>query len=346
MAAPRPTDPPPATPRWRWPWVDAARAQVQRFWLSRLQPTDTVFLNQRNVYILPTWAGLMLATTLAVLLLASINYQLNLGYALTFLLTGCALVGMQVGHATLRGLQLQFTPPPPCFAGSSTALTIQLHSARARPRFGIGLALHGSTHWSWTDVPAHGTASVVVHFTPTQRGFQAPPVLTAETRYPLGSFRVWTVWRAAAQLLVYPAAEAAPPPLPGDAASETGERPAGLRSAAGNGDFDGVRMYRRGDPRKLVLWKKLAKSDQLVSRNMELPQHRTLWLDLLDCGLPAGSGALLEQRLSRLCAWVLAAHQQQRVYGLRLPGLTLAPGSGPAQHDACLQALALYQQAP
>ena len=93
-------------------------------------------------------------------------------------------------------------------------------------------------------------------------------------------------------------------------------------------------------------WKKLAKSDQLVSRNMELPQHRTLWLDLLDCGLPAGSGALLEQRLSRLCAWVLAAHQQQRVYGLRLPGLTLAPGSGPAQRDACLQALALYQQAP
>jgi hypothetical protein len=46
----------------------------------------------------------MLGATLLVLLVASINYQLNLGYLLTFLLAGSALVGMHVCHATLRGL--------------------------------------------------------------------------------------------------------------------------------------------------------------------------------------------------------------------------------------------------
>ncbi len=41
-------------------------------------------LTQRNVYILPTGPGWMLALTLLVLLIASINFQLNLGYLLTF----------------------------------------------------------------------------------------------------------------------------------------------------------------------------------------------------------------------------------------------------------------------
>ena len=49
-----------------------------------------MILTQRNVYILPTAPGLMLALTLLLLLVTSINYQLNLGYLLTFLLAGCA----------------------------------------------------------------------------------------------------------------------------------------------------------------------------------------------------------------------------------------------------------------
>ena len=75
-----------------------------RHWLqARLTPRDVLLLTQRNVYILPTRPGLMLAATLLVLLVASINYQLNLGYLLTFLLAGSALVGMHLCHGTLRG---------------------------------------------------------------------------------------------------------------------------------------------------------------------------------------------------------------------------------------------------
>ena len=45
-----------------------------------------------------------------VLLLASINYQLNLGYLLTFLLAGSGVVAMHVTHGTLRGLTLHLLP--------------------------------------------------------------------------------------------------------------------------------------------------------------------------------------------------------------------------------------------
>ena len=60
------------------PWN--VRARVRGWLTSRLPRTDTQLLTQGNVYILPTRAGWMFALTLVVLLLASVNYQLNLGY--------------------------------------------------------------------------------------------------------------------------------------------------------------------------------------------------------------------------------------------------------------------------
>jgi uncharacterized protein (DUF58 family) len=63
-----------------------------------------------------------------------------------------------------------------------------------------------------------------------------------------------------------------------------------------------------------------------------------LWLNLDD--LPAGMG--LEARLSRLAGWVLAAERGNAHYGLRLPGLELAPGRGDQHRSACLEALALF----
>ncbi len=208
------------------------RRRWQRWWQSRLPRSDTVELTQRNVYILPTGAGWMLAATLLVLLVASINFQLNLGYLLTFLLAGSAVAGMHVGHGTLRGLSLHLSAPEPQFLGSSATLEVRLSSTRAAPRHGIALALHGSRQWVWADVPGAGSATVQVAFQPGRRGLHDVPALTAETRFPLGAFRVWTIWRPAAQLLVYPQPELPPPPLPAGAPSAGGAGSAPARASA------------------------------------------------------------------------------------------------------------------
>jgi len=71
--------------------------------------------------------------------------------------------------------------------------------------------------------------------------------------------------------------------------------------AVSSGEFDSVRPYRRGDPLKAIVWKKAAKTDELVSRDSQQSQAVELWLDLALAG-----GGALEQRLARLCAWVLA----------------------------------------
>ena len=320
-------------PRW-WQW----RARLRQWWQGRLTAADAVLLTQRNVYILPTRAGLMLALTLGVLLIASINYQLNLGYLFTFLLAGCAAAGVWVGHGTLRGLGLKLLPPQPVFAGQPAFLDVRLSSARAAPRHAIGLAVMGAgredARWAWADVPARGEAALQTSFCPARRGLHAAPLLVVQTLFPLGAFRIWTVWKPAAQVLAWPAPEVNAPPLP------VGEARAGAGQAASRerapGEFDGVRPWKRGDTLRQVLWKKFAKSGELVSRDAQHLQRQQLWLDFARTGAPDA-----ESRLSRLAAWVLAADARQLEYGLRLPGLEIEPDSGAAHKLRCLRALAL-----
>lgn len=320
-----------------------ARARFQRWWQARLRPCDCQTLTQRNVYIVPTAPGLLLGTTLLVLLVASINFQLNLGYALTFLLAGCSLVGMHLGHATLRGLDLQLLTLQAQFLDASAPLGVQLRNTGQAPRYGVGLAVFGNTTWLWTEVPAQGSCTLQLHWQAPRRGLVALPLLTVESRFPMGAFRVWTVWQPASSMLVYPRPEAGAPVLP----AAQNLAPAGAAAPTptrADGDWDGLRPYRRGDALKHIAWKPSAKamasgSGALVSRDTQAPQSdqaADLWLDYAATGLSDK-----EARLSRLCAWVKSAEQQELRYGLRLPSLQLPPASGTAHMRQCLEALAL-----
>jgi len=315
------------------------RARVRSWLTSRLPRTDTQLLTQRNVYIVPTRAGWMFALTLVVLLLASVNYQLNLGYVLTFLLAGSGIVSMHVTHGTLRGLTLHLRPVAPAFAGSPAVLDVVM-SSPSSARFGVGLRLLDAptSTLAWTNVPAGAQSTAHVSFVPAARGRHDVPTLSAETRFPLGLFRAWTVWRPLARILVYPRVEVDAPALP--AARPTAGGPTQARRSEG-GEVEGVRAYRRGDPLKLIAWKKAAQALEtgadLVSRDTSTSARQELWLDWSACGPIAA-----EERLSRLAAWTLAADRADADYGLLLPGLEIEPGDGEAQRMRCLEALALW----
>lgn len=327
------------------------RKAIRAWMTARLPRRDQLTLTQGNVYILPSRAGWAMLATLIVLLIAAINYQLNLGYLLTFLLAGSAAASMVVGHGNLRGLQLSLTSsgqantPGGCFAHAPCPVHLKLHNARKSRRWGMGLALrdasqaHSDTDaWTWVDVPEQGDTAVQLSFVPARRGQQELPAITILTRYPLGAFRVWALWRPASKVWVYPAPETHAPPLPAASPESGGRSSAQVRSGE---EFDGVRAYQTGDPLKLVVWKKAAQafaagSHQLVSRDRPTAHHHRLWLDARHTGL-----ADHEARLSRLTAWVLMAQQQGRTWGLRLPsGQEIAPGSGAQHTTRCLEALA------
>lgn len=323
--------------------MSGLRRRWQAWWQARLPLADTHRLAQRNVYILPTRAGLAFCATLGVLLLASINEQLSLGYALTFALTGAGLASMHTTHANLRGLQLDLKAPDGVHAGDDYPLEIRLHNPGAAR---YGLALHAllpdgtATEPAWVDVPARGHAALTLRLPAQARGLQALPRLEIATRFPLGFFRAWSYWRPASRLWVYPHAEQPAPPFPLQA--DAGEQAAGASAArAGGSDFAGVRPYRRGDTLRAVLWRKsvtaLEAGQAPWVRDTEAPPSRELWLSW-----EASAGRDAEARLSRLAAWVLAAEHAGLSYGLRLPAHDLPPASGPAHRRACLEALAAH----
>ena len=317
------------------------RTRWRTWWHARHPLTDNCLLTQRNVYILPTKAGIVFAATLVVMLIASINYQLNLGYVLTFLLMGSGIVSMHLTHATLRGLSLRMRASAAGFAGDATMLDIVLINPGGA-RHALDIHFHDRTHsgvrFASCDVPAQGQETVQVSMVPPRRGWHAVPTLVVQTTFPLGLFRAWTIWRPAAKVLAYPRPEAPAPPLPPMKAA-MGER-ALPQSPSGN-ETDGVRPWRRGDSMRQVAWKKVARTGEMISRDTAASGSREVWIDW-SASTAAGPGNDVEQRLSRMCSWVLAAERAGLNYGLRLPGREQTPGQGDAHKRGALEALALW----
>ncbi|MDH4061654.1 MAG: DUF58 domain-containing protein [Aquincola sp.] len=316
--------------------MGSLRQRLRAWFEQRLPRSDTWTLTQRNIYILPTRAGLMFVLVLFVMLLASINYQLSLGYVLTFLLAGAGFVSMHLTHNTLRGMTLHLKPPASGFMGEPMVLEIVLTSP-TRTQHGVGLGLEHApdrAHDVFVDVPAGGQALAHLSFVPPRRGLHLLPTLRAETLYPLGLFRAWTVWRPAAQALAWPRPETPLAPWPASPAAAGDAAP---QQRSDSGEFDGVRTYRRGDALKRIVWKKVAKGGELVSRDHQSAMQQELWLDWQQAQLPGA-----EQRLSRLAAWVVAADAAGVSHGLRLPGSEIAPGIGAAHRRASLDALARW----
>lgn len=328
--------------------VRSPLARLRAWWLARLPATAEHALTHRNLYVLPTRPGWMLGMTLLLLLVGSINYQLNLGYLLTFLLAGQAAVGVWVAHQNLRGLRLGMGVEGEAFAGQPVRVRVDVHNQGRRARWAVTVRwARADADTASVDLPPGEAVSVALPLVFATRGRQPLPPLSIETRYPLGAFRVWSWWRPAGTVTVYPAPEIDAPPLPGAAATDGPTPPPLVASSAAPAAVsddvpDAVRPYRTGDAPARVLWKKAARSDGdpsgwLVREAAQRQATAALWLDSSTCGLRDA-----EAQRGRLCAWVLQADARGLRYGLRLPHLVVEPDSGPAHRRHCLEALACH----
>jgi len=304
--------------------------------------TGTVFLKQRRIFIMPTRAGLTFGLMLVVLFIASINYNLSLGFALTFLLASCAIVGMHLTFRNLAYLHLSSGRATPIFAGEIAQFSVQLDNRRAYERYAIRLAFIadgavGIPHF--TDIPSHTSSDVTLSTPATERGWLAAPRIRLQTTFPLGLLQAWAYWQPAMHALVYPRPETDSPPLPLNTGTQTDGR-----GSAGHDDFAGIRAYQSGDSIRHMAWRQIARSNDgaLVSKQFEGGAASELALDFSK--LPPTMDT--EHKLARMTSWVLMAEAQGLPYAFRLAHLYLPPSIGPAHQAACLQALALYERTP
>jgi uncharacterized protein (DUF58 family) len=295
-----------------------------------------VVLGQRRVYILPTSAGLMFAVTLMLLLIGSINYNLSLGYILTFLLAGIGVVSILHTWRNLARVALRPAKTRPVFAGDSARFHIMVENPGAHQRLSLAIQLAGQGA-VYFDVAPRDAQDVEAGMPTARRGVLRPGRFRIFTVYPVGLFYAWANVELDLHCLVYSRPEPGHVPLP-PAQAASGQ---GGASGAGEEDFAGLRTYHPGDSPSRIAWKAFARSDVFLTKQFSGSAASELWLNLAD--IPEALG--LEARLSRLTRWVIEAETAGQRFGLRLFGIEFGPEFGASHRDRCLQAIALYKPA-
>jgi uncharacterized protein (DUF58 family) len=301
---------------------------------ARVPEAPPVVLTQRRIFIIPSRTGYFFAFVLLLLLIASINYALSLGFLLTFLLA--SMGGMSMLH-TFRNLARLSTSPgraEPVFAGDVAHFHLVMHNPGiARFAVGIKRARLRDADPSFGDIAPSGSTNLSLGVLAEARGRMACGRLEIFTEYPVGLFHAWSYVDFGMTCLVYPKPDPGAGALP-ISASGHGD---GNIPVAGDEEFQSLRAYRAGDTLRQIAWKALAREQGLLVKEFGTTTSADLWLDYA-----ALAGFGVEQRLSRLTWWVLEAERALVPYGLRLPDITIAPSMGRQHRDQCLEALALF----
>ena len=304
---------------------------------ARLLEGNEIQLGRGQLYMLPSRFGIYFSLLLLVLLMASINYNNGLAFGLTFLLASVAIVSMLYTHYNLSGLVVTSRNTPSVFAGQPAIFNLTIHNPKGTDRYGIQIE-HNKKLVNRFDVRQGASETGKIIVTSESRGYLAIPDFFVSTDFPLGLLYSWSRRiRLSQRCLVYPA-PASSQTLPHNLADTGGEQG---NTKKGGDDFYGLRPFQLSDSPKHISWKALARGQGMLTKEFAGTRIETVWLDWDQ--LPDVD---TETRLSILCRWILDAHQQGKLYGLRLPTKSIAPANNNLHRHECLKALALFPATP
>jgi uncharacterized protein (DUF58 family) len=290
-----------------------------------------VTLDRNRVFIVPTGYGVTFGAVLMLMLLGSLNYNNNMGLALTFLLGGMTLVSILHTYRNLAGLSLRPGRVEGVFAGEVAVFHICLVNPDAYARDSLVVRSRGGGE-AVCELSGGETRCPGLAVPSDRRGVLALGSFRVETRFPLGLFRAWSNLDLDMSCLVYPRLGPRRP-FPH---SRRGGAEEGRRVGSGVDDFAGLRAYRPGDSTRRIHWKALARQPDPHTKLFTAQRGGELWLDWEE--FPELDK---EARLSRFCRWIVDAEAEGSSYGLRLPGKVIDPDRGAGHRRACLEALAV-----
>jgi uncharacterized protein (DUF58 family) len=236
-------------------------------------------------------------------------------------------------YRNFSGLILSAGTARSVFVGEPVQLRLRLESGSAGHQ-AIALGWD-SEQLEQTDVDAERQVDVALTLPAVNRGWLRAPRLRVESVFPLGIFRAWSWLDLEQTVLIYPR------PVPGSMPLLQGVQPHAEddgQATQGQGvdDYQGLRAWQPGDSMRRMHWKAWSRGQGLMVKEFTDLSGHDLCLDFM------ALGGDIEERLSRLCYWVLELSQRQQPFALRLPGFLSAVDSGDAHREACLRQLALY----
>jgi hypothetical protein len=319
----------------------AAWRLKQSNWMRQRIAPGPHTLGKRSVFILPTRQGIYLALFLLAMLLACINYNLSLGYLLTFFVFSVALGAMHRTHQNLLGTRIEALAIEPVFAGSAAWLTIRLDNPTQRIKQAMCVTFRGQALGSQMGITSMGNATSLLQLPAMPRGLHAAPALVLSSTYPLGLWRAWSYAFPTVTITVYPEPQSPLPhfaPLPQRA--NTAKPIARVQGTQGDAvsHIDAVEIAAI----KNIYWPAMAKG-LLAQRVLDddTPQAHGVLLSLAGCTLVG-----VEAQLSQLCFAIAHCQAAQMPFVMQLQGVYFPPSIqasvDPAHIRQCLQALAAY----
>ena len=121
--------------------LSSAIGSRAREWARKRQGTDSksIHLDSRRIYIFPTRAGFIFGLIVFTMLLGSMNYNNNMGFALTFLLAGIGIISIHHCHRNLADLYVHYLGAHPVFAGDFMVFRFALENRGMKSRWQIKL---------------------------------------------------------------------------------------------------------------------------------------------------------------------------------------------------------------
>ena len=246
-------------------WPDFTRRPVFKFISKRSGPFDgEVTLTRDRVYIVPTKAGLIFSLLLLTLLIGSINYEKNLGFILTFLLTGIGNVLLLATWRNIAGLTLKRGETQPVFAGEAASFNVQIINQQLLDRYSIAISQFGGEQ---DIIDCAANSQQLIHFKvdTDKRGRLNAGRFRLYTEFPSGLFIAWTWLDLSMHCMVYPSPD------------KNAKLPIFDHSGSGDADISGhglenfshLRKYQQGDNISRISWKAAAKTDQLYSLSVQ-----------------------------------------------------------------------------
>jgi len=308
-------------------------ARLNRWINRRLPRSDSQVFAQKNIFILPTGAGMVFGLLLLIMLVTGINYQNSLIYLLVFLLGALFVGAMHQTHRNLSGLTLSLLSAGEGEAGGDVPFRFRIASGKDDS---LALCLSvASARVEGVHVPAGEVREVSLAIPASQRGYLRPDRVRIETRFPFGLLKAWSWLRPASAGVAFPR----PVPAPEVIGSREDPQENNSTAPVAGQDQADLRPWREGDLSPRVMWKRYARSGQMVVADWEAQGGSPHWLDF-----SAFPGTDTELRLSYL-AWLVRERAPKGAkFGLGLPGETIEPDSGGHHAQRCLRALAVWGQ--
>ncbi|HEX6640386.1 MAG TPA: DUF58 domain-containing protein [Thermoanaerobaculia bacterium] len=327
----------------------AQRLEQTREWLRRARRW---FRAPRRLRF--TRAGWLFTAGALAIGIAAIPTGNNLLFLLLGSMLGFIAVSGWLSEQSIQRLRIERRIPRGVTAGKPFRIGYRVHNAKRRmPSLAVelrepqleGAATGASPAWL-ASLGAEQSIALRSEHVIERRGVYTLDELTLATGFPFGLFHKERDVALAGTLVVWPRSDrpVRDARTPGGQRRRTGEIAGG--AAGPRGEFRNLRDYRPGDDPRDVHWRSSARLGMPLVREFERERAETVWI-CLDLGRTDAHGADAEEDAVELAASLArTAIERARPVGLATSDMVVDEGTGPAQLERILDALARVTYRP